>query len=611
MVCRGVLVHPSVRGCAGKRQAERLSLVFGREGILGVIGGEPRREQRDGKGFAMECGVNRIRRSRGAKVRAAAFFIVLVILGGVGCGSQGHDLFSAPRADRNPRVFHRHLGEPEYLDPGLMTESEGGDVAGDCFEGLFTYGRTEAEWPAGAAERFERSDDGLTYTFHLRRDGRWSDGTPVTAHDFEFAWKRVLDPLTASQYAAILWVLEGAREYNTSSADQDRKALRDKVGVRALDDYTLEVRLAYPVPYFKQLTAFYTYSPVPRHVVEKYGDAWTKPEHFVSNGPYVVKEWRNLERIVAERNPFYWDTDNLPFDRIVYHITQDNDPALNMYLAGEIDFIHDKIPPAHLARFRIERFEELKGYPYLGVYFYMFNVRSPPFDDVRVRRALNMAIDKDLIGDYVARGGQEAARSVVPPVLAKVVGYRAPSSDDFDPLKARRLLAEAGFPKGEGFPPIKLVYNTMENHKVIAEFIQREWKRNLGVQADLENVEWKVLLKKQNAGDFQVSRFAWIGDFLDPITFLDLFEGDNPNNRTGWRSSRYDALLEASRHEVDPQARLDLLARAEKILLDDVPIMPIYIYQAHDLVKPWLKGWQPHVQGQYPAKYFHIELSER
>ncbi|MCA9526800.1 MAG: peptide ABC transporter substrate-binding protein, partial [Myxococcales bacterium] len=499
----------------------------------------------------------------------------------------------------------RSLGEPEYLDPGLCSESEGGTVIQDAFEGLYQYGASHKVWPPGVAERHDLSEDGITYTFYLRRDAKWSDGVGVTAHDFEWSWKRVLDPVTASRYASILWFLEGGREYNEAPADQ-APALREKVGVKALDDYTLQVRLVGPTPFFLQLTAFYSYAPVPRHVIEKHGDRWARPENIVSNGPFRVTEWQQNQRIVAVANPHYWDRATIPFDKVVFKITQEDDPAHNMFLAGETDYLDSKVPPSALPKYLREKEPLLSTTPYLGVYFYLINIKSPPFDDVRVRRALNLAIQKSSIGKYVIKGGQQEAWSIVHPGLEDL-GYTKAQGDTFDPDKARELLAEAGYPDGKGFPRFQISYNTLEGHKLVAQFIQQEWKKYLGISCDLDNMEWKVLLKKQHEKDFQITRFAWIGDYLDPLTFLELFEGANPNNRCNFDDPEFNDLIHGSVREADPVKRFAMLKRAEAILCEQLPAIPIYYYVKQDMMHEWVEGYEHHLQGVHATRWFRVK----
>lgn len=520
-------------------------------------------------------------------------------------GERRGGLVQAKRRSSDPRTFSRSLGEPEFLDPGLCSESEGGDVIRDCFEGLYVYGADHATWPNGVAERHTVSPDGKTYTFFLRATSKWSDGTPVTAHDFEWAWKRVLDPKTGSRYSAIMWFIEGAKEYNQSN-DATSAALREKVGVTAIDDHTLQVKLVGPTPFFTTLTAFYTYAPVPRHVIEKHGESWARPGKIVSNGMWTLTEWAQRQRITLSRNPHYWDQAAIPFDTITCRITQDSDPAHNMYMAGELDYLDSKIPPAKLTQHQRENDPNLHITPYMGVYYYMINTREAPFDNVLVRRALNMAIEKVKIGKYIAKGGQQEAWSMVHPGL-EALGYVKAKGDAFDPDRAQELLAEAGYPGGKGFPNFKIIYNTLEAHKLIAEFIQQEWRKNLGISCDLDNMEWKVMLKKQHARDFQVSRMAWIGDYTDPLTFLDLWEGSNPNNRTGWKNARYDELIAASMRETDPQQRWRILQQAEEIFCQELPVLPIYYYVKSDLLAPWVQGYKPHLGGVHSTRWFSIK----
>lgn len=524
--------------------------------------------------------------------------------GGPASGKNVDPSLAEPDVETPFPEFRRSLGEPEYLDPNKISENEGGTVTLDTFEGLYRYGPTADDIRPGVAERHEVSEDGKTYTFYLRKNAKWSDGKPVTAHDFVYSWKRLLDPATASRYTEIMSMIVGAEAFSKSSA-AERDALREKVGVEALDDHTLKVDLLYPTPYFISLTAFYSFCPLPRHVIEAHGDQWTRPENIASNGPWVMIERKQQERIVTERNPHYWNPTKVPFERVVYRIFENQEPAHNLYKAGGLDFLDSRIPPNDLPTYIANQHPELHSQPQLAVYYYMFNVAEPPFDNVLVRRALNMAVNKPDIGRAVAKGGQAPAYSIVHPELASV-GYRGPTGPTFDPDTARDLLAEAGFEGGEGFPTFKISYNTLEGHKQIAVFIQQQWKQNLGIDAEPDNMEWKVLLKKHQSKEFQVSRAAWIGDYIDPMTFLDLWRGANPQNHTNWSNDRFDDLIEQARREVNSEKRMQLLAEAEQIFIDEVPAMPIYFYVDHDLVKPWVSGHYPHLQDIHPARYFRI-----
>lgn len=512
-----------------------------------------------------------------------------------------------PKETDTSTEFRRSLGEPEYLDPSLVTENEGGTVTGDTFEGLYYYGPTEKEVRPGVAMEHALSEDGRVYTFKLRPDAKWSDGKPVTAKDFEWSWLRLLDPATASRYSSIMWMIEGAEAFSKSS-DEQREALRKAVGVKAVDDHTLRVTLVGPTPYFLKLTAFYSFVPVPRHVIEEHNEKWTRPENIVSNGPWVMTVRKQKDRIEAERNPHYWDAENVPFDRVVYRIFEKSEPAHNLYEAGGLDFLDSRIPETKLPGYIQNKHKELRLEEYLGVYYYMFNTKTPPFDDVRVRQALNIAVNKEKIGQSIVKGGQQPAESFVHPGLARV-GYKGPAGAEFNPDRARELLAEAGYPDGKGFPTFKITYNTLEAHKAVAVYIQQQWKENLGINAEPDNMEWKVLLKKHEAKEFSVSRGAWIADFVDPMTFLELWEGSNANNHTNWDNARFNQLISDSRREPDATKRLAMLAAAEQLFLEELPAMPIYFYVNTDLVKPWVSGYVPHLQDNNLSRYFRV--SER
>ncbi|MFN3197440.1 MAG: peptide ABC transporter substrate-binding protein [Bradymonadia bacterium] len=511
------------------------------------------------------------------------------------------------RRERDPRVFHRSLSEPDTLDPALILSTEGATIAFDTFEGLYINAADHTTWQPGAALRHEISKDGLVWTFHLRENGRWSDGTPVTARDFEYAWKRVLDPKTASKTASWLaGFIKGGQAYNSSTAKDDQTALREAVGVKALDDVTLQVTLEAPQPLFHALTAYQAFSPVPRHVVEQHGDAWVKPAHIVSNGPWKTVEWKSKQRITLEKNAHYWGAANLPFDTIVYHITQEAEPAHNLYLAGEIDFLQGKIPPSSLPKYIEEKRPDLKVSPYVGVYQFLFNTQVPPLNDKRVRHALNMAINKAEVGKYVVKGNQPPATSIVHPALEHM-GYAPVAGAGFDPDKARALLAEAGFPDGKGFPRLKLSYNTLERHKLVAQYLQEQWRKHLNINIELENMEWKVLMSRQRQLDFHISLGGWVGNAFDPLAFLVLWEGDSSFNRVKWRNADYDAHIAEARQAHTLESRNAALRKAEQVWVDELPAMPVYFLNNYDLAQPWLDGYQAHITGTHLSRYFKVK----
>jgi oligopeptide transport system substrate-binding protein len=546
-----------------------------------------------------------------ALTRLPHFLLVAVLaVIGAACGGSaaesGGNGTLAGRASPDTTVFYKTIGEPEQLDPGFVMESEGGEVLATTFERLLNFNPEDMTLQPGVATSWTVSDDGLTYTFRLRPDAKWSDGVAITAHDFEYSWLRALAPETGSEVASLLWKIEGAEAY-TKSTPENRAAAREAVAIEAANDSTFRVRLVHPVAYFDRYAAFAQLSPVPRHVIEEHGDQWSRPENMVSNGPWTVTEWATQQRIVAERNPHYWNAEAIPFDRVEYLIAQANMAQWNMFEAGQVDILN-RVPQTFIPRLRREQPPAFHEGPFLATYFYMFNVNEPPVDDVRVRRALNLAIDKSKIGTFVLKGGQDPGEGPTHPLLAGM-GYTPPEAPAFDPQQARTLLAEAGYPGGEGFPPLKISYNTLESHKAVAEFVQQEWSKNLGVNVELENMEWKVFLDANREGDFQIARRGWIPGILDPKELLDIWKGDEPVNVSGWANARFDALLEESDRTVDQEARLELLAEAERVWLEDAPGITLYYYRQHNMVQPWVDGFAENMLAAYPTRHFSIRTT--
>jgi oligopeptide transport system substrate-binding protein len=460
------------------------------------------------------------------------------------------------------------MSEPETLDTALLSDQPGGRVANALFEGLLTRNpRTLAPEP-GVAYRWEISPDGTRLAFHLR-PCQWSNGDPVRAGDFVYQWRRILSPGSGARYVDLFFFIAGAEAFHRGeSADFGT------VGIQAPDDSTLHVRLKHPTPFFLDLCAFYPYFPANPRVVEAHGEDWVLPEHMVSNGPFLLAEWQLRRRIRLRKNLRYWDAAHVDLELVDAIFSEHASTAFNLYATGETDWIDSTgIPPS--IRDAVLKRPDLHTGPYFNTYFYRINVTRPPFGDKRVRQALNLAIDKRAIVEHITRSGQIPALHLVPP---GVPGYTSPAGPDYDPERARALLAEAGFPGGRGIPSFEIFFNTSEEHRPIAEVIQQQWKEELGIQCQLVNQEWKVFLNSTRALEYDVSRGSWIGDYLDPSTFLDLWVPDNPNNRTGWSHPEYTRLVRAAGAETDPERRLAILAQAEAFLLDEAPILPIYFY---------------------------------
>jgi oligopeptide transport system substrate-binding protein len=502
-----------------------------------------------------------------------------------GCGGGG------PRAD----LVFINGAEPETLDPAIITGQPEGRVVNALFEGLCAFDKNGRPQP-GVAERWEISPDGRTYTFYLREDARWSDGTPLTADDFVASWQRTLTPETGSQYNYMLDPIRNARAF----ADGELKDFSE-VGVEARGAHTLVVTLENPTPYFLDLCAFPTLHPVPVKLIEKVGDDWVKPQWIVGNGAYVLEEWRINDRIRLRKNPYYWNRGNVALETVdILPISKDS-VAFNFYASGLADLVMDKglAPIALMDELRGR--DDFHSAPFLGVYFLRFNCKEGPFTDPRVRRAFAMAIDKERIVQKITRAGELSAGSFVPPGIE---GFEGADGLPYDPALARRLLAEAGYPGGEGFPFVRYLFNESQQNESIAVELRDMWQKELGVTIDLARQEWKVYLNSLSSLDYDIARSSWVGDYPDPNTFLDMFLTGGGNNRTGWSDPEYDALIAAAARETDPGRRFKLLADADHELVERaVPIAPIYYYVGIQLYDPMkIGGIAANVLDEHPIR---------
>lgn len=583
--------------------------------------------------------------------------------------------------------------EIQSVDAARVDGAPEGRIISSIFDGLYRPDpKTLAPRPA-VARAHKLSDDKLTYTFFLRDNAKWSDNTPVTAHDFVFSWQRMLHPETGGQYAGLLhYYVEKAEEYHRarveagdpveveladravgyelfprgtilrgtlqtlkktaepqfdkkiSGEERDRqiaawkatwiyevdidgqrrrfskegkgteKCLHvlldfDQVGIKALDDKTLEVTLKNPTPYFLHLVAFYPLYPVNRACVEKYGfPDWTRVENIVCNGPFVMEFRRIRDRIRLRKNPLYWDADNVRLDVVDALAVESYTTGVNMYLNDQVEWAVS--PPSALIPV-LEKRSDYHAQPSLIIYFYRFNVTRPPFDDPvkgkLVRQALNQTINKKQLVERVLKAGQKPARSMVPPGL---VGYTSAECGPYDVQAARRLLAEAGYPDGKGIEKIELLYNTSEGHREIAEVIASEWEQ-IGIRVQLRNLEWSSYQAAVDSLQYQVARAGWIGDYPDPNTFLDMFISEGNHNQTGWGNAKYDELISAAARENDPARRMQLLHDAEVILMDELPVIPIYSYVSVNLVKPYVKGFHANAQDLHPLNAIWIDKEAR
>ena len=491
------------------------------------------------------------------------------------------------RGNREQILEVGNLSEPTDLDPQIITSTQDFNIVFTLLEGLTTPDPKDLHPTPGAAESWDVSPDGTVYTFHLRPRARWSDGSPVTAHDFLYAYRRILSPALGSEYSYMLFPVRNAESFNTGKLTDF-----EQVGFKALDDLTLQVTLTYPTPYLPSLVAHHSWFPVQQKTIEKFGktdqrgNRWTRPGNYVGNGPFVLKEWKANQIITVEKSPTYWDADHIRLHAINFYPIESADTEERAFRAGQLH-VTSTLPTGKVESYRKEHPEVLHTDPWLAVYFYRFNVAKPPLNDPRVRRALAMSIDREAICKDILRAGQTPALQLVPPG----VGYRPLDKIVEDVPAARKLLADAGYPDGKGFPATEVVFNTNEAHRSIAEALQGMWQKNLHVSVTLRNEEAKVLEQTMQQGDYQIARYAWTGDYLDPSTFMSLMISDGGNNQTGWASPEYDQLIRLAGRTGDPATREKIFQQAEGILVSEMPIMPIYFYTRVNLRHTNIEGW--------------------
>jgi len=492
--------------------------------------------------------------------------------------------------------------EPETMDVHLSTGVPEATIMLQIYEGLTRLNKDSIPELA-LAESVDVSDDGLVYTFNLRDGLVYSNGDPLTAEDFVFSWKRALNPELAADYAYMLYYIKGAEAYNTGEGSAE------DVMVEALDEKTLKVTLEAPTPFFMSLVAFKTYYPLHRPTVEADSEGWhLSVDTIVGNGPFKMVSWAQGQmEFVPNEN--YWDKDAIVLDRLVFTMVENESTELTMFETGEIDFTHT-VPGQEIPR--LETTGELEILPYLGTYYYIFQIEKPPLDDINVRKALTMAIDREALVTNVTQGGQLPAFAYVPPGIPEVDGsdFRANGGDyiTYDPEMAQQLLAEAGYPGGEGFPSVEILYNTSEMHKLVAEAIQEMWKQNLGIEnVTLTNQEWGVYLNTRDEGDFMIARAGWIGDYLDPFTFLDMWVTDGGNNNSRFSNAEYDQLITEVRLVDDEVQRMEMMHQLEDILMAEMPVCPIYYYTQPVMVKSYVKDYASIAVGGIDFKKAYIE----
>ncbi len=528
-----------------------------------------------------------------------AILATLLLFIGTGCARNNADSDS----DGLKILKFGNGAEPQDLDPQVVTGVVEHRLIKALMEGLVSED-PDLNITPGVAQSWDISEDRLTYTFHLNPDAKWSNGDTVTAEDFVGSYKRMLTASMAAEYAYMLFHVVGAEDYLMGKITDF-----SQTGFKALDAHTLQLTLRQRTPFLLHAMNHYAWYPVPIKVVaahgglERKGTAWTRPENFVGNGAFVLEAWDSNRKIAVRRSPTYWDRDTVKLDGIDFFPIESIDTEERMFRTGQLH-ITNEVPLSKIPVYLKDNPESISIAPYDGVYFYRFNVTKPPFDDVRVRKALAYTIDRESLIKNVTLANESPAYNVVPP---EILGYVSEHKFTADLAEAKRLLAEAGYPDGKGFPQTDLTYNTSEKHRTIAEAVQQMWRQNLGINMGLYNQEWKVYLDSQDNLDFQIIRAGWIADYVDPHVFLDMWRTGGGNNDTGWGNERYDALLAGALDAPNDEARFKIYNEMEKILVDEMPILPIYHYTNSKLISPKVLHYRITPLDNFPWKYADLK----
>ena len=518
-----------------------------------------------------------------------------------GCGPRETQVESGIRNG----ILHAANGtEPQDIDPHTVTGVPEHNVISALIEGLVAEDPVDLHPVPGVAETWNVSDDNRVYTFNFRDDAKWSNGDPVTAIDFVLSYKRMLTPSLASEYSYMLHYVVNAREYNAGQLTDF-----SQVGFKALDDETLEISLVDPTPFFLNLLNHYSWFPVHIPTVAKFGGLdrkgtkWTLPGNFVGNGPFNLKKWQMNQVIIVEKSATYWDHDNVSLNQVRFYPIESQDTEERMFRTGQLHYTQS-VPLSKIDVYKAEKPDLIHIGPYLGVYYLRVNVTIPPLNDVRVRRALALAIDRESIVTNVTKGGQIAAYNFTP---LDTAGFTSRFHLEGDLEDAKRLLADAGYPNGEGFPTFELLYNTSESHRVLAEAFQQMWAARLNINVDLVNQEWKVYLDSQDTLGYQICRGGWIADYVDPHVFLEIFVTGGGNNDTGWSNIIYDELLGQALKAPSVSDRYEIYQKMETILMTELPVIPIYFYTRVNLRDPSVRGFHPTVLDHHPYKNITLE----
>lgn len=534
----------------------------------------------------------------------AGVLIALLMLGTLaGCGEK------STSGEGGQEISVTIGSEPKSIDPTINSAVDGATIIIHAFEGLTKLDKN-GKVVEGMAKSYKASDDGKKFTFKLR-DAKWTDGQPVKAQDFVYSWRRAVDPKTASEYAYQLYYIKNGQAIN------EGKAKLEDLGVIAVDDKTLEVTLEAPTAYFLEITSFPTLFPLREDIVSKDPTGWaTKPETYVSNGPFKLKSWEHDAELVFEKNADYYDAKKILPSAVKFMLIVEDNSVLAAFKNDEVIFA-DSMPSEEIPALKKEGV--LKIDPQLGTYFYCFNTTKKPFDNVNVRKALSLSIDRQYIVDKIAQGNQIPAGAFVPggvPDVNPSPDFRATGKDYYDPsaaglekniAEAKKLLADAGYTDISTFPQIELAYNTEGGHKAIAEAVQEMWKKNLGISVKLTGQEWKVFQQTRKDGNFDVCRHGWLGDYVDPMTFLDMWTSNSGQNDAKYKNAEFDKQIAIGKSSSDRKVRMQAMHKAEDMLMGDMAIMPIYFYSDLYLINPSLKGFYGSPLGFKYFMYSYID----
>jgi oligopeptide transport system substrate-binding protein len=494
--------------------------------------------------------------------------------------------------------------ETETLDPHRMSSHDGHMLASQMLEGLISRDDSY-NLRGGLAESWKQSEDGKTITFKIRKNMKWSNGDALTIEHIRDSYIRAMNPKVMHQYIA--WYTDyivGAKDLVANYVGAKRKTAEKNLGIKIIDKNTLVFKLLHPSRIYQQLLTHSAFFVIHPSMASPSTKAWTDPKKFISNGAYTLKEWSVNKRIVMERNPHYYDAKQVKLPKVIAYPIEEQNTTFSMYRSKQLDWTGDNTVATSLYPILKRRGDFTFTNAY-GTYYYMINTKRKPLDDVRVRKALSLMLDRHQVTEKVLRDGKMPSHTMVPPGVAGYQNNIAPLTRDMSARmkEAKKLLAEAGFPNGKGFPELEIMYNTQESHKKIAQAIQQMWKKNLGITVKIRNMEWKVYLKEQRAKNFDIARMGWIGDYPDPLTFLEIMQRDSEHNHTNWGNDKFDAYVKNAMAEANPQKRFAHLAQAEKILADEMPVIPIYHYVYYGLLNPKVKGFKANIFGLYLARY--------